>query len=363
MLIDLHNHTYPKSDDSFMSADELVDGARAAGLDGVCLTEHDDFWAAEDAAELTRRHGILVLPGAEINTDAGHVLAFGLRRYRFGMHKPEFLRAEADREGAALAAAHPYRRRFLAEPGRDPEARAAMLERAAADPQLRLFDAIEAQNGRGSAAENGFAEDLRQRLALPGVGGSDAHRQGQIGTAATWFQRRIASLEDLIEELRAGRTQAVALAAASSGRGAGRGPAAGAGRGPAAGAGRGPAAGTGMGPAAGAGMGPAAGAGMGPMAGTGMGPAAGTSMGPMAGMGTGPMAGAGSGPAAGTGPMAGTGMGPMAGMGTGPMAGMGTGPMAGMGTGPAAGTGTAGTGTGMTGTGKGPMAGTGVAVR
>ena len=221
MLIDLHNHTYPKSDDSFMSADELVDGARAAGLDGVCLTEHDDFWPAEDAAELTRRHGILVLPGAEINTDAGHVLAFGLRRYRFGMHKPEFLRAEADREGAALAAAHPYRRRFLAEPGRDPEARAAMLERAAADPQLRLFDAIEAQNGRGSAAENSFAEDLRQRLALPGVGGSDAHRQGQIGTAATRFQRRIASLEDLIEELRAGRTQAVALVVASSGRGTG----------------------------------------------------------------------------------------------------------------------------------------------
>lgn len=267
MLIDLHNHTYPKSDDSFMSADELVDGARAAGLDGVCLTEHDDFWPAEDAAELTRRHGILVLPGAEINTDAGHVLAFGLGRYRFGMHKPEFLRAEADREGAALAAAHPYRRRFLEEPGRDPEARAAMLERAASDPQLRLFDAIEAQNGRGSAAENGFAEDLRQRLALPGVGGSDAHRQRQIGTAATRFQRRIASLEDLIEELRAGRTQAVALAAASSGRGTGL--AAGAGRCPMAGAGSGPAAGTGRGPMAGTSRGPMAGAGMGPMAGMG----------------------------------------------------------------------------------------------
>lgn len=289
MLIDLHNHTYPKSDDSFMSADELVDGARAAGLDGVCLTEHDDFWPAEDAAELTRRHGILVLPGAEINTDAGHVLAFGLRRYRFGMHKPEFLRAEADREGAALAAAHPYRRRFLEDPGRDPEARAAMLERAAADPQLRLFDAIEAQNGRGSAAENGFAEDLRQRLALPGVGGSDAHRQRQIGTAATRFQRRIASLEDLIEELRAGRTQAVALAAASAGRGTG------------AAAGTGPMAGTGTGAAAGTGTGPMAGTGAGAMAGTGTGPAAGTGTGPMAGAGMGLMAGTGRGLAAGTG--------------------------------------------------------------
>ncbi len=215
MLIDLHNHTYPKSDDSFISADELVDAARSAGLDGVCLTEHDDFWPAEDAAELTRRHGILVLPGAEINTDAGHVLAFGLCRYRFGMHKPLFLRAEANRLGAALIAAHPYRRRFLADPGQDPEARAEMLARAVADRQLRLFDAVESRNGRGSVVENCFADDLRRCLGLPGVGGSDAHRRHQIGAAATRFQRRITSLDDLITELKSGRMQPVALAAAS----------------------------------------------------------------------------------------------------------------------------------------------------
>ena len=98
------------SDDSFMSVDELVESARTVGLDGVCLTDHDAFWSDEQAEELSRRHGILVLPGSEINTDAGHVLAFGLRRYEFGMHKPEYLRACADRDGGVLIAAHPYRR-------------------------------------------------------------------------------------------------------------------------------------------------------------------------------------------------------------------------------------------------------------
>ena len=211
MLIDLHNHTYPKSDDSFMSADDLVDSARRAGLDGVCITEHDDFWTFDDAAALTRRHGILVLPGAEINTDAGHVLVFGLHRYRFGMHKPTFLRAEADSLGAVLIAAHPYRRRFLKEPGSDPAIRAEMLERAVADPPLRLFDAIESLNGRGSEEENRFSRDLGDQLVLPGVGGSDAHRVHQIGTAATQFHRRIESLEDLITEIRFGRMEPIAL--------------------------------------------------------------------------------------------------------------------------------------------------------
>ena len=214
MLIDLHNHTYPKSDDSFMSADELVDAAKSAGLDGLCITEHDEFWPYDEASRLSRRHGILVLPGSEINTDAGHVLAFGLTRYRFGMHKPSFLRAEADSLGGVLIAAHPYRRRFLKEPGADPVVRAEMLQRAVSDPHFQLFDAIESLNGRGLPPENLFSEDLRSRLALPGVAGSDAHRTNQIATVATQFQRRIATLADLIQEIRAGRVAPVNLTAA-----------------------------------------------------------------------------------------------------------------------------------------------------
>ena len=216
LLIDLHAHTYPKSDDSFVSADELADAARQHGLDGICLTEHDDFWPIEAARELTRRHGILVLPGAEINTDAGHVLVFGLHQYKFGMHKPGFLRAEADRHGAALIAAHPYRRRFLADPGEDPAVRSEMLNRALGDEMLRLFDAVESHNGRGKETENLFSEDLRQGLCLPGTGGSDTHYLRQMGTAATLFERRITSLDELVAELKAGRMRAVDLTVAAS---------------------------------------------------------------------------------------------------------------------------------------------------
>ena len=216
MLIDLHAHTYPRSDDSFMSVDELLDAGRIAGLDGICLTEHDDFWLLDCAATLSRRHGILVLPGAEINTDAGHVLVFGLQRYRFGMHKPSFLRAEADSLGAAMIAAHPYRRRYLSEPGQDPKLRAEMLERALSDPHMKHFDAVESRNGRGAEDENQFAADLRNQLGLPGTGGSDAHRLHQIGTAATLFHRPIASLEDFISEVKAGRMEPVYLTTSSA---------------------------------------------------------------------------------------------------------------------------------------------------
>lgn len=211
MLIDLHTHSYPKSDDSFMGVDDLVVAAKAAGIDGVCLTEHDTFWSAEETAALSRRHEFLVLPGCEINTDTGHVLVFGLEEYLFGLHKPDYLRQVAAREGAVIIAAHPYRRRFLAEPGRAPEVRAEMLERAGADGLFRICDAIESVNGRGTNLENRFSWDLAELLGTKVTGGSDAHRPEQLGAAATRFERPIGCLDDLIRELRAGRFRPVDL--------------------------------------------------------------------------------------------------------------------------------------------------------
>ena len=209
MLIDLHTHSYPRSDDSFMSVDELIEAAKDRGLDGVCLTEHDAFWSEEEIRTLSRRHGFLVLGGAELNTDAGHVLVFGLDRYEFGMHKPPVLRARVDQVNGVIIGAHPYRRRFLPEAA--PEERLGMLDWAANDQFFGLCDAVEGVNGRGKPAENQFSQDLASRLSLRVSGGSDAHRLEQMGSAATRFQSKIGSLEDLILELRMGRFEAVVL--------------------------------------------------------------------------------------------------------------------------------------------------------
>jgi predicted metal-dependent phosphoesterase TrpH len=211
LLIDLHTHSYPKSDDSFVEVDELIDNAKTLGLDGICLTEHDAFWAAEEVRDLSRRHEFLVLPGCEINTDTGHVIVFGLEQYIFGLHKLDFLLASVRQRSGAMIAAHPYRRRFLEDPGKQPQARQDMLERASGDVFYQHCDAIEGINGRGTEVQNLFSQDLGDRLGANMTGGSDAHRREQLGTAATRFERRITCLDDLIRELRAGRFRAERL--------------------------------------------------------------------------------------------------------------------------------------------------------
>ena len=211
MLIDLHTHTYPNSDDSFMSVDELIEGSKARGLDGICLTDHDNFWTDEQVRELSGKHEFLVIPGCEINTEAGHVLVFGLSQYEFGMHKPEYLQASVDRAEGVMIAAHPYRRRFLEEPAVRPGIREEMLERASRDELFRMCQGIEALNGRGLAVQNQFSLDLGGRLSLNMTAGSDAHRVEQIGTVATEFQQPVSCLADLIRELREGHYRPVDL--------------------------------------------------------------------------------------------------------------------------------------------------------
>lgn len=211
MIIDIHTHTYPGSDDSFLTPEQLVAEAKRLGLDGVCITEHDGFWAAEDIDGLSRAFDFPIFPGCEVTTEDGHLLVYGLRRYIFGMHRSSFVKRLVDEAGGAIVVAHPYRRTFRPGESETPEGYDRMLDRACRNDVFSLSNAVEVRNGRGSEQENAFSHRIADRLGMPGTGASDAHRPEDLGTFATEFERTVRSLEDLISELRAGRFRSVVL--------------------------------------------------------------------------------------------------------------------------------------------------------
>jgi len=153
VLLTLHTHTHALSHATLLSPDDLIDAAKEAGLDGVCLTEHDFFWEPETAAELSKRHSFLVIPGIEVNTEDGHIVVFGLDRFVYGMHRMHELARMAETAGAVMIAAHPYRRQLPFELRLDslPADRQGdwthALERAAANPAYAEVHAIETHNG------------------------------------------------------------------------------------------------------------------------------------------------------------------------------------------------------------------------
>lgn len=205
MLIDLHCHTVERSDDSTAPAIELARNARAAGLDGIALTDHDTFWPDDEIERLSDESGILVLAGVEINTDGGHALVFGLSEYIFGMHRPAFLRQQVDRVHGAMLLAHPYRRALPwgVDPGTAGYTEA--LERAIKGEFIRMVDGAEVINGRASEVQNGFARELLAAVGTPTLANSDTHTVEGIGHFATEFERPVEDVYGLIEELKAAR--------------------------------------------------------------------------------------------------------------------------------------------------------------
>ncbi len=206
MIIDLHTHTWPRSDDSELELTELISLARQAGLDAICVTEHDWYWDKDELAMLSKQHDFLILPGVETNTDDGHFLVFGLDTYVFGMHHTEFLRRLVDEAGGAMILAHPYRRNLNREDDID-----EAVERYCRKTFFRYVDAIETSNGRGSDRQNEFSRKLARRLNLRGAGGSDAHESSGLPSCATLFERDISNVAELITELRAGRFKPIDL--------------------------------------------------------------------------------------------------------------------------------------------------------
>ncbi len=208
MLIDLHTHTKPRSWDSFLTPDEMVDRAREAGLDAMVLAEHDWAWDEDDVRDLARRHDFTVIRAMEINTEDGHILVFGLHEYRFGMHRSHELASFVREVDGVMLAAHPYRRQMPWKPDDEEEYEQA-LSRAERNPAYRWVSGVEILNGRGKLDENEFATRVGERLALPATAASDSHqfdeREQHMGRAATYFECDIRTEAELIGALKSGR--------------------------------------------------------------------------------------------------------------------------------------------------------------
>jgi predicted metal-dependent phosphoesterase TrpH len=210
LLIDLHTHTRPYSWDSYLAPDDLIEISKAKGLDGICLSEHDYLWDPDEVLALGRKHNYLVLPAIEINTDDGHILVYGINKYVYGMHRSGELARHVQQANGAMVGAHPYRRQmpWYVENERDYH---DALVRASHNPAYGHCAALEKINGRGTKRENEFSARLCEFMDKPGTGGTDSHSRSDIGRCATNFEREIRDVEGLIEELKAGRFEAVDL--------------------------------------------------------------------------------------------------------------------------------------------------------
>jgi len=197
---DLHVHT--SWGDGTASVDQIFERAVEAGLDVIAITDHDDLRAAYEALELAGNYPFEVIPGAEITTLQGHLLALFLERPIRMLRSLEWTIQAIHDQGGICIAPHPlsWLTRSLGE-------RAIRRVQRSAHPEV-YFDGIEVINpslaGRVTAAKVNALNEAE--LHLPETGSSDAHHLLGVGAAFTEFEGR--SAEDFRRSLKVGTTRA-----------------------------------------------------------------------------------------------------------------------------------------------------------
>ncbi|MEM6821230.1 MAG: PHP domain-containing protein [Verrucomicrobiota bacterium] len=174
--IDLHTHSH-YSVDGVSDPYAMVESARAKGLAGFVLTDHDtcrgvDFFLGEG---LMREDGIpvddfLIIPGQEVSTWEGHVLAIGVRlESQPGIHCEELVEMVHGLGGLCVAA-HPF------DPARRGVGKNVLDEVA--------FDGIEVFNAASwFPGLNGRAFRYAKKHNSVMTAGSDSHHPDALGRA------------------------------------------------------------------------------------------------------------------------------------------------------------------------------------
>jgi predicted metal-dependent phosphoesterase TrpH len=195
--IDLHTHTF-FSGDGVSSPEELITAARAKGLHGVAITDHNTSDAITYLLEkgLMRADGkpvddFLVIPGVEVTTAEGHLLCIGTT-----LPDPAKLKGKPAREvceliherGGLAIPPHPY---DLFRAG----IRFSVLE-------TLPIDAIEVFNAATTLRRyNRYAFKYAQERGLPMTAASDAHHAAAVGTAYTILDTNDLSVAGILAQI------------------------------------------------------------------------------------------------------------------------------------------------------------------
>ncbi|MFZ0441875.1 MAG: PHP domain-containing protein [Methanobacterium sp.] len=190
MILDPHIHsTY--SSDSSASPRDIVRKAKAIGLDAIAVADHNTIKGSMATIEEAKDFkDFIVVPGMEISSSKGHIVALGINEdVKPGLSPEETVESIRGLGGIAVAA-HPFvsYREGLCDYVKDLD-----------------IDAIETMNSRYIFGySNWRAKNLAIKRNIPEIGSSDAHFLEAIGSCVTELEADF-SYESIIEGILSGK--------------------------------------------------------------------------------------------------------------------------------------------------------------
>ncbi|MBC7085227.1 MAG: PHP domain-containing protein [Methanomethylovorans sp.] len=193
MKLDLHVHTR-FSKDSNADIDALIYYAKKNGLDGFAVCDHDVIeggpFTVQRASELGS--DLLIIPGVEITTSEGHLLALGINESIAPGLSPAETIKQARAQNAVVILPHPFK----------------ITSHGIGYVEGLDVDAVEVLNSRClTDGPNNKARKTATLLGLAQVGGSDCHVPEMIGMSYTEIDVKERSLSAVLDAIREGKVK------------------------------------------------------------------------------------------------------------------------------------------------------------
>jgi predicted metal-dependent phosphoesterase TrpH len=187
LKIDLHVHTN-FSKDGFSSINEVVKYAKAKGLDGIAITDHDVLINEKVIEKISKENNIIIIPGIEVTTKYGHLIIL----------KPSNLKNDIEEllKNEIIIIPHPL----------DPFSHG--IGKNIIKKILYKKPLLEIRNSSTLPIYNKLAERLANKYELGVVGGSDAHIAYMVGTSYTIVEVEDRNINEILDAIKNGKTMA-----------------------------------------------------------------------------------------------------------------------------------------------------------
>lgn len=192
MLAELHCHSIYSTGRKILAEgsdepEEIVKMAKKLGIGILAITDHDNLDSLPKARKAAKKAGILLIPGEEVTTREGHMLALGIEE----VVKPHMTIEDSidsvHGQGGICIAAHPFDRR-----------------RYGIGENARKCDAIEGFNALSlDRMPNFYSMKFAKAIKKPVTAGSDAHSIYMMGHGRNEIDAH--SIESCLKAIKKGR--------------------------------------------------------------------------------------------------------------------------------------------------------------
>jgi len=191
MKLDLHLHSC-YSDDAAGTPEEIIKLLQKKGLQGMALTDHNTLKGSVKAQQVAPRD-FLVIPGVEVSTADGHLLALNVTSgIQTGLPVEETVEIVIRQGGIAVA---PHLFRLFSG-----------IKKEKLTPIRSKIPALEVFNGCSVPRTNLKTAKVARAFNLGGTGGSDSHDPRYAGYAYTVVDTTDLQIDAVLSELQKKKT-------------------------------------------------------------------------------------------------------------------------------------------------------------